>query len=61
MPKIITKEARAQIVRHYKINGNQSDTARKFNVSFLFVHYLVNGKPIPRTRPQKNKCPITGW
>lgn len=65
MPKVVTKQTRQEIMNRYKENNNQSQTAREFGVSYLFVHYLVHQKPIPRTQPfnksNKSKCPITGW
>lgn len=60
MPKIIDKRTRAEIIEFSK-NTSQSEAARTFNVSRMFVNAISNNRPIVRSRPYKNKCPITGF
>lgn len=58
MPKIIPIETKIKIKEALKKKGrwrrSQSQIARDFKVSRLFVHCLHHNKPIPRTRPKND-------
>jgi len=59
MPKLISKEIKRLIINAAK-EQSQTRVAEIFNVSRVYVNRIVNNKPLTRTRPSKNICPITG-
>lgn len=62
MPKLITKSLRTEIIEYAK-STNQSEAARKYKVSRMYVNAIVNKRPIKNSRDCKlfNHCPITGY
>lgn len=59
MPKLISKETKRLIIDAAK-EQPQVRVAEIFKVSRVYVNRIVNNKPLTRTRPSKNVCPITG-
>lgn len=61
MPKKIDKTVRAEIIQFAK-QTSQSEAARVYNVSRMFVNAYLNKRPIKRGSDYpKNRCPITGF
>ena len=60
MPKLIPEKTRMEIIKLAQ-DMPQTKVSKHFNVSRMFVNALINNRPIKRTRPLKNECPITGY
>jgi len=62
MPKLITKSLRLEIIEYAK-RTSQSEAARRYNVSRMYVNAVVNKRKIKNGRDSKQfvGCPITGW
>jgi transcriptional regulator with XRE-family HTH domain len=58
MPKVLQPEIK-QAIKASPLS--QSETARQLGVSRMYVNAIINNRPIKRTHPKQNRCPITGY